>query len=294
MYFMKIAAISNVDVEWVQKNLVRERVLSCSVSSDTFTLGFRYGTLKIFHEQDSCEVVTLEVDSQLESECKEMVGAVLTTFECVSSRLDSNYDFESQTWTFYRIACGHYGSVVLKWQGESNGYYSEEVGMVWEGRSDLIGKMFTAAADAVYGKVVDECGARGGKMLSYHNDPKIKEAIIKKLVRHYELDEIVQGTYWENGKGCAIGCTIDSNDHAEYEKRFGIPEILARLEDRIFEGLALGDAKEWPIQFMKAIPVGVDLSRVQYKFMHWLLTDSSINPGMGHSKFSTSRIPAKS
>ena len=119
-------------------------------------------------------------------------------------------------------------------------------------------------------------------MLSYHNDHKIKEEIIKKLERHYKLDEIVQGVYWENGKGCAVGCTIESNNHAEYEARFGIPEELARLEDKIFEGLAPKDAREWPIRFMKAIPVGVDLSLVHYKFMHWLLTDEEVNPGINH------------
>ena len=58
-------------------------------------------------------------------------------------------------------------------------------------------------------------------MLSYHNDPKIKEEILKKLEEHYELDEIVQGFYWKNGKGCAVGCTIGSNNHAEYEYRKG-------------------------------------------------------------------------
>ena len=120
-------------------------------------------------------------------------------------------------------------------------------------------------------------------MLSYHNDHKIKEEIIKKLERHYELDEIVQGVYWENGKGCAVGCTLESNNHAEYEARFGIPEELAHLEDKIFEGLDLEDAKEWPLRFMKAIPVGVDLSLVHYKFMYWLLTDEDVNLGITHA-----------
>ena len=110
-------------------------------------------------------------------------------------------------------------------------------------------------------------------MLSYHNDPKIKEEILRQLQAHYDHDEIVHGTYWHLGKGCAVGCTIYSNEHAEYEERFGIPQVLAHLEDRIFEGLENKDAKRWPLLFMLAIPIGADLSKVWNHFSLWLLGD---------------------
>ena len=119
-------------------------------------------------------------------------------------------------------------------------------------------------------------------MLAYHNDPALKSAILLKLHAHAEADEFIKGKYWENGKGCAVGCTIESGEHVEYEKRFGIPQMLARLEDCIFEGLPNGDAKLWPEQFMGAIKPGSDLSRVGWQFLHWILTDSTLNPGIEH------------
>jgi hypothetical protein len=119
-------------------------------------------------------------------------------------------------------------------------------------------------------------------MLAYHSDPKKKIDILKQLAAHRERDEIVKGMYWQEGKGCAVGCTIHSGEHMEYETRFGIPMMLARLEDSIFEGLPNEVAKEWPLEFMGSIKVGADLSRVGWQFLHWLLTDKEVNPGIDH------------
>ena len=110
-------------------------------------------------------------------------------------------------------------------------------------------------------------------MLAYHGNAKEKSAILKQLRAHAKADEIRQGFYWEEGKGCAVGCTLHGSDHAEYEPRFGIPEVLARLEDRIFEGLPNVEAKKWPIAFMSAIKSGADLSDIWPQFAIWLLAD---------------------
>jgi len=80
-------------------------------------------------------------------------------------------------------------------------------------------------------------------MLAYHNNPKIKQDILQQLQIHHDADEIIKGVYWENGKGCAVGCTLHSRNHQEYETRFGIPEVLAHLEDAIFEGLPIVSGK---------------------------------------------------
>ena len=120
-------------------------------------------------------------------------------------------------------------------------------------------------------------------MLAYHNEQSVKSAILAQLAMHRKADELVQGYgYWHDGKGCAVGCTLYSSDHAEYESRFGIPQMLARLEDCIFEGLPVKQARKWPERLMKAVPVGADLSRVGWKFIHWILTDETVNPGIGN------------
>ncbi len=110
-------------------------------------------------------------------------------------------------------------------------------------------------------------------MKAFHGKQEIKDEYIKRLQDHYDADEIVKGVYWEDGKGCAVGCTLHSGDHKAYEVELGIPEVLARLEDSIFEGLSPKDAKEFPLNFLNAVNVGSDLSQVGDKFLHWLLVD---------------------
>src|ERR1700737_2528037 len=119
-------------------------------------------------------------------------------------------------------------------------------------------------------------------MIAYHGKQAEKSAILAQLEKHAKADELIKGRYWEDGKGCAVGCTIHGSDHSLYEPRFGIPQMLARLEDQIFEGLPNGNAKEWPIAFMSAIAPGADLSLVGWKFLHWLLTNEEVNPGINH------------
>jgi hypothetical protein len=119
-------------------------------------------------------------------------------------------------------------------------------------------------------------------MLAYHNDAGVKARLLAQLEAHAAADEIVKGCYWSGGKGCAVGCTIHSGEHAQYEAQLGIPQMLAQIEDRIFEGLPLDRARTWPIAFASSIVVGADLSRVGWQFLHWLLTDRAVNPGMDH------------
>jgi len=114
-------------------------------------------------------------------------------------------------------------------------------------------------------------------MQAFHNDPAIKEKYLLRVRAHALADEITQGIYYEEKNGkfrvCAVGCTIHGNSHKAYEDELGIPQLLARLEDGIFEGLPLEHAKLWPEQFLAVIKVGADLSGVWPKFATWLLAD---------------------
>jgi len=121
-------------------------------------------------------------------------------------------------------------------------------------------------------------------MLAFHNDPALKAFVLNELEVHKAADELVKGRYWEEGKGCALGCTLEAvrrfqgedatiahGNHALYESRLGIPEVLARLEDRIFENLGNDASQKWPLRFTSAIRPGADLALVWPKFAVWLL-----------------------
>lgn len=114
-------------------------------------------------------------------------------------------------------------------------------------------------------------------MKTFHGDPKIKEKYLARLRAHAAVDEIIQGTGWENGKGCAIGCTLDAYDHSRYPVELGIPEWMARLEDALFERLKNGEAKKFPIRFLEAIPVGVyeiEMEKLKHKYCTYLMAEN--------------------
>ena len=126
-------------------------------------------------------------------------------------------------------------------------------------------------------------------LISFKGDKKLKIALLGEVEKHRKADQIVQGTYGKgsNGdwKGCAVGCSVHSlnrlngtsyqtSDHTVYEKELGIPEWLARLEDRIFEGLPKEEAKKWPSQFIKAVPVGKNLDPIKWKFCAFILKEN--------------------
>ena len=105
-----------------------------------------------------------------------------------------------------------------------------------------------------------------------------KEQLVNNLIKHQKADEFIQGQYWDDGKGCAVGCSIiDFNGkpekHSEFERLFGIPRIIATIEDGIFEGLSTEYSKWWPVAFAEAVPVNADLSMVWPKFAVWILED---------------------
>ncbi len=110
-------------------------------------------------------------------------------------------------------------------------------------------------------------------MKAFHGDKAIKEKYLARLEVHRKADELIRGTGWNGHKGCAVGCTLEKYDHKSYETELGIPEVLAWLEDAIFEGLPLEKSMTWPTQFLEAIQVGADLSKVWHHFAVWLLID---------------------
>ena len=111
-------------------------------------------------------------------------------------------------------------------------------------------------------------------MKAFNNDPKLKEFYVNRMKSHAEADEIIQGTGWENGKGCFIGCTLHEYDHKKFESEGIGPEWLGHLADKIFEGLSNDKAKEFARDFYPAMKVGVDLEQVKKDFLIFILEEN--------------------
>ncbi len=75
-------------------------------------------------------------------------------------------------------------------------------------------------------------------------DHKTKLKYIQRAKAHRAHDEIVQGQYWRDGKGCCIGCLSHTNEnaHKALEDQTGIPSFVSKIADTLFEGMRSEDA----------------------------------------------------
>lgn len=106
--------------ELVGKTLVR--VKGMNVGSERIKFICSDGSeYHMYHEQYCCETVTVD---DVVGEASDILDVPVSMAECASNHA-SRGEYDSATWTFYRIAANGY--VTIKWLGESNGYYSEEV-----------------------------------------------------------------------------------------------------------------------------------------------------------------------
>lgn len=114
-------------------------------------------------------------------------------------------------------------------------------------------------------------------MLSYLNDPKLKESTIQAMQQDVEDERLVKGSYWNEGQGngCFVGCVIRGNEHSKFEDKLGIPRYLAEIADNIFENLEYEDSKKFSIDFLEAIPVGVDLMGIFDKLAYTMLVSTA-------------------
>lgn len=113
-------------------------------------------------------------------------------------------------------------------------------------------------------------------MKSWNSNPKLKEKYVNIMKQHQEADTLIKGKYWEDGKGCAVGCMWKGEHHDKFPTELGILEDFAHLEDSLFERLDNGKAKSFPVKFLSAIPVGLDEKQqriIKAKFLLYVLTN---------------------
>lgn len=80
-----------------------------------------------YHSQDCCESVEL---NDYDGEAEDLIGGLVTSAEIAGGDHDKEPEYaDSFTWTFYKIETSK-GGLWMRWLGESNGYYGEEVDFV--------------------------------------------------------------------------------------------------------------------------------------------------------------------
>ncbi|MGA9773073.1 MAG: hypothetical protein WBV94_28845 [Blastocatellia bacterium] len=114
-------------------------------------------------------------------------------------------------------------------------------------------------------------------LISFNGNPEIKDAFLARVKADEDAGELVQDNALEDEDlaGKAVECNW--NRGLSYLKleayEIGISRQLAETAYIIFEALPDHHSTSWAMNFLEAIPVGVNLDFVERKFLHWLLVD---------------------
>lgn len=92
----------------------------------------------------------------------------------------------------------------------------------------------------------------------------------QEVAAHVAADTIIQKYYWDDHtqSGCFIGCLAKGNNPMLNEITYGLPVMLQRIAENIFEQLPAADAKAFFAALPEAINCdGKDLTRVVWQFL---------------------------
>lgn len=105
-------------------------------------------------------------------------------------------------------------------------------------------------------------------MLSFHANPEIKTFFIDRA-RQFDADGILNDKYFSE----SVGCLIHSDSHQVLADELGIPLQMVGVFECLFEGLPEEHTRSFPLRFIEAIPVGVDITPVLDHFFMTRLAD---------------------
>ena len=106
------------------KDMVGKKITGIYYDEENFQIRTDDCVYAFYHEQSCCESVWL---TQVDGISAKIIGSRIVIAEVVTDEKDTEYGHI--TWTFYKIGTNK-GMIDFRWQGESNGYYSETVDLV--------------------------------------------------------------------------------------------------------------------------------------------------------------------
>ena len=112
-------------------------------------------------------------------------------------------------------------------------------------------------------------------MILTRNTAQLRQIVEK----HIAADAVIQGDYWDGHRGCFIGCLNHSSDPYGAEKEYGLPIMVQRIAEAIFERLPAEDAPKFFAALPDAIGCdGKDLSCVSWQFLAQALRNMPPQP----------------
>ena len=106
------------------KDMVGKKVLGIYYDEEIFQIITDDCVYAFYHEQDCCESVQL---TQVDGISDKLIGSRIVIAEVVTDEKDTEHGHI--TWSFYKIGTNK-GMIDFRWQGESDGGYSETVNLV--------------------------------------------------------------------------------------------------------------------------------------------------------------------
>ena len=106
------------------KDMIGKKITGIYYDEENFQILTDDCVYAFYHEQSCCEYVWL---TQVDGISDKIIGSRIVIAEVVVD--EKSVAGGSITWSFYKIGTNK-GMIDFRWQGESNGYYSESVDLI--------------------------------------------------------------------------------------------------------------------------------------------------------------------